>query len=139
MNQRSCLYLVAAPWLWCLGAAVYLAWPYAFVGGVPGLVLEAVWLPLAVAIVIATLRRRWARAVAADARRTAAVPPPRATVQEIRGTHPYAFRSGQWARLTGTMEDPETGRVCYAVVFPDGAADWWPVEDAVAGYEFRET
>lgn len=55
----------------------------------------------------------------------------------IRGTHPYVFRSGQWARIVGTMDDPENGRRSYAVEFPDGATDWWPVEDASAGYEFR--
>jgi hypothetical protein len=53
----------------------------------------------------------------------------------IRGTHPYVFRSGQWARLTGTVDDPETGRRCYSVVFEDGATDFWPVDDTAAGYE----
>lgn len=42
---------------------------------------------------------------------------------EIRGTHPYVFRSGKWAKLVGTMDDPETGRRSYAVEFPDGATD----------------
>ncbi len=53
----------------------------------------------------------------------------------IRATHPYAYRSGKWARLVGTMDDPETGRRCYSVMFPDGATDWWPVDDAAHGYE----
>lgn len=34
------------------------------------------------------------------------------------------------------MDDPETGRRCYSVKFADGATDWWPVEDKVAGYQF---
>lgn len=34
------------------------------------------------------------------------------------------------------MDDPETGHRCYAVKFPDGAADWWPVDDPDCGYEF---
>jgi hypothetical protein len=55
----------------------------------------------------------------------------------IRATHPYVFRSGKWAKLVGTQDDPETGRRCYAVEFPDGMTDWWPVEDEAAGYEFR--
>ena len=59
-------------------------------------------------------------------------------MKQIRGTHPYVFRSGKWATLAGTMDDPETGRRSYAVIFPDGAADWWPVDDTAAGYEFRE-
>ena len=56
----------------------------------------------------------------------------------IRGTHRYSFRSGEWAELVGTMDDPETGRRCYAVMFGDGVADWWPVDDPDAGYEFRD-
>jgi hypothetical protein len=59
-----------------------------------------------------------------------------ATPARIRGTHPYVFRSGQWARLVGTVDDPETGRCCYSVVFEeDGATDFWPVDDTAAGYE----
>lgn len=59
-------------------------------------------------------------------------------VKRIRATHHYAFRSGEWAELVGTMDDPETGRRQYAVKFPDGATDWWPVDDTAAGYEFSE-
>lgn len=58
--------------------------------------------------------------------------------QRIRGTHPYVFRSGEWAELVGTMDDPETDRRSYAVKFDDGAVDWWPVSDEAAGYEFAE-
>ena len=56
----------------------------------------------------------------------------------IRSTHPYAFRSGKWARLVGTTSlpgFPEGERRCYSVMFPDGAADWWPVDDKAHGYE----
>lgn len=56
----------------------------------------------------------------------------------IRGTHPYVFRSGKWAELVCTMDDPGKDRRCYLVRFPDGVHDWWPVEDEAAGYEFRE-
>jgi hypothetical protein len=62
-------------------------------------------------------------------------PPP--GTQEIRATHPESFRSGQWAVLTGTLDEPDTGRECYAVRFPDGAADFWLVQNTEAGYEFR--
>lgn len=55
----------------------------------------------------------------------------------IRGTHPYSFRSGHWARLRNVLEDPETGRRQYVVEFADGVTDFWPVDDAVAGYEFH--
>jgi hypothetical protein len=61
-----------------------------------------------------------------------------AAVKRIRATHHYAFRSGEWAELVGTMDDPETGRRCYAVKFPDGETDWWPVDDKAHGYEFKE-
>ncbi len=56
--------------------------------------------------------------------------------QRIRGTHPYIFRSGTWARLIGTVDDPETGRRCYSVQFDDGETDFWPVDDMAAGYQF---
>lgn len=54
---------------------------------------------------------------------------------EIRSCHPYAFHSGEWGRLLTTVESQ--GRDCYLIQWPDGAEDWWPVEDAMAGYEFR--
>lgn len=62
---------------------------------------------------------------------------------EIRGTHPYIFRSGQWAELIGIEPYvPDDGsnkeRNCYRVKFPDGFEDWWPITDPIAGYEFRE-
>lgn len=57
-------------------------------------------------------------------------------MSRIRATHRYAFRSGIWADLKGTVADPETGRECYLVEFGDGAADFWPVRDPDAGYEF---
>lgn len=53
----------------------------------------------------------------------------------IRATHPYAFRSGQWARLAGTVDDPATGRRCWSVQFPDGESDFWPVDDGDHQYE----
>lgn len=55
--------------------------------------------------------------------------------QIIRATHPDSFRSGQWAELIGTTDEPETGRRCYTVKFPDGETDWWAVDDEDAGYE----
>lgn len=57
---------------------------------------------------------------------------------EIRATHPYAFRSGQWATLLRRERHPETGRDCYVVRFPDGAKDWWVVADQDEHYEFRQ-
>jgi hypothetical protein len=54
----------------------------------------------------------------------------------IRGTHHACFRSGEWAEILTTAPDPE-GRDCYVVRFPDGKTDWWIVEDALAGYEFK--
>lgn len=59
-----------------------------------------------------------------------------AKVKRIRGTHPYAFRSGNWARLVTTVEID--GRASYLVEFPDGATDFWAVDAAEYGYEFSE-
>jgi hypothetical protein len=55
--------------------------------------------------------------------------------QRIRATHPYAFRSGEWATLCCVVPGP--GRDCYLVEFDDGATDFWPVHDLAHGYEFR--
>ena len=56
--------------------------------------------------------------------------------QEIRATHHYGFRSGQWARILSTVPAPN-GRDCYLVQFPDGVTDWWLVNDPSDPYEFR--
>ncbi len=55
--------------------------------------------------------------------------------QQIRGTHPYVFRSGDWATIRAVV--PGDGRECYLVEFPDGVTDFWPVDDHAAGYEFK--
>lgn len=55
----------------------------------------------------------------------------------IRSTHPDAFRSGQWAEVRTVA--PGTDRDCYVVEFPDGATDYWVVDDSAAGYEFATT
>lgn len=54
---------------------------------------------------------------------------------QIRATHPYSFRSGEWAALLTTVPGPD--RECYLVQFPDGVTDFWVVGDPAAGYEFR--
>jgi len=56
----------------------------------------------------------------------------------IRSTNPFAFRSGQWARITGTAMLPVRGedRACYLIEFGDGTCDFWPVQDPGADYEF---
>lgn len=60
---------------------------------------------------------------------------------QIRATHRYAYRSGEWAALCGTTGlpgFPEGDRDCYLVRFPDGACDFWAVDAPAFGYEFRE-
>lgn len=52
----------------------------------------------------------------------------------IRATHPYAFRSDEWAEVVGVKMVNK--RPCWLVLFRDGRTDLWPVEDPVAGYEF---
>jgi hypothetical protein len=61
----------------------------------------------------------------------------------IRATHPYSFRSGSWAEITGLIEwPPGAERLCYTVRFPDGTDDFWLVDDSDQppgyrhGYEF---
>lgn len=53
----------------------------------------------------------------------------------IRATHPYGFRSGQWATLQCVVPGPD--RDCYLVEFDDHVTDFWPVEDPSDPYEFR--
>lgn len=55
----------------------------------------------------------------------------------IRGTHPFQFRSGEWAELLTTAPSPD-GKDCYVVRFRDGATDYWRVDDSVERYEFTE-
>jgi hypothetical protein len=57
----------------------------------------------------------------------------------IIGTHPYTFRCGKPALITGvknvwseTMEP----RVCYEIVFPDGVIDYVPMS-AMNDYEIK--
>lgn len=52
----------------------------------------------------------------------------------IRFTHPFGFRSGEWAEITGKVTI--NGRDCHSVRFLDGVTDSWPIVDPVAGYEF---
>lgn len=54
----------------------------------------------------------------------------------IRGRHPYAYRSGEWAHLFSIQHDAE-GRDMWVVEFPDGATDVWPSWDAEADYDVR--
>jgi hypothetical protein len=51
----------------------------------------------------------------------------------VRQTHPYGYRSGEWAEVLTTVES--YGRPCWLVEFSDGEHDWWPIEDPDAGYE----
>jgi hypothetical protein len=55
---------------------------------------------------------------------------------EIRATHPYGFRSGQWAWLARV--EWFAGRACFFVQFPDLAVDHWPIQDPADPYEFRQ-
>jgi hypothetical protein len=59
--------------------------------------------------------------------------------QLIRATDPRAFRYCMWARLAGTVDDPETGRRCYLAEFADGMTVLWPVDDEARGYQFLGT
>lgn len=54
---------------------------------------------------------------------------------EIRTMYPDAFRFAVWAKLIGRTE--VEGQERYVVVFPDGEAETWPVDDPDGRYEFR--
>lgn len=54
---------------------------------------------------------------------------------EIRCTHPYGYRVGQWAMCWGILKRED--RDCYFVRFPDGETDLWVVSDPSEPYEFR--
>ena len=59
---------------------------------------------------------------------------------EIRATHRYSFRFGEWGHLCGMaykyVESLDLYRWCYVVLFSDGASDYWPVRD-YQHYEVR--
>jgi hypothetical protein len=54
----------------------------------------------------------------------------------IRATHPYGFRSGEWAEVL-TTAPAAGGADCFVVRFGDGVTDWWRVADPDDGYEFH--
>jgi hypothetical protein len=58
-------------------------------------------------------------------------------VKQIRGIHPYTFRSGEWAELK-EVASGFNRRDCYLVEFSDGIQDFWVVDDPNEPYEFRE-
>lgn len=53
----------------------------------------------------------------------------------IRATHQYGFRNGEWANVIGLLW--KNDRPCYRVKFIDGKEDYWPVYDSSDPYEFR--
>lgn len=59
-----------------------------------------------------------------------------ATMIYIRGTHPYAFRSGEWAHLFSIQHNDE-GQDLWVVEFDDGEMDVWPSWDVLAGYDVK--
>jgi hypothetical protein len=52
----------------------------------------------------------------------------------IRAMHPYAFRSGEWARILTSVE--ARGRDCWLVQFDDNDTDYWVKDDPHARYEY---
>jgi hypothetical protein len=60
-----------------------------------------------------------------------------AAVIQIRTTHRYGFRCGEWAQLVRAVADPESMREIYMVRFADGVIDFWVATDRDGGYEYR--
>ena len=51
---------------------------------------------------------------------------------KIRGTHPYSFRTHEWANITGVkICTPKDGlpRAAFECVYEDGVVDYIPVKD----------
>jgi len=58
---------------------------------------------------------------------------------KIRWIHPYGFRAGEWATITGVFTAHPNGlepRLCYHVVYKDGFQDSIPISDK-ANYELE--
>lgn len=55
--------------------------------------------------------------------------------EHIRATHPYGYRSGEWALIAGRGQDGP--REFYWVRFDDGDTDVWVVHDPADPYEFK--
>ena len=62
------------------------------------------------------------------------IPP---SIPLIRACSRYAFRSGEWARITSVLCVGSPPRVCFEVEFLDGTVDQWPIEDTGYKYEFN--
>jgi hypothetical protein len=57
---------------------------------------------------------------------------------QIRSTHPYSYRSGEWADLLSWGPASEFNRrMVYFVRFEDGTRDWWAMDDPDNPCEFR--
>lgn len=52
----------------------------------------------------------------------------------VRSSHPYAFRSGEWAEII--VECEARGRPCWLVKFEDGVTDILVQDDPVDEREF---
>lgn len=61
--------------------------------------------------------------------------------QEIRGTHPYAYRSGEWAKIVDIELTQVRGKTRWVWVmrWPDGAEDRSPIHNSGYDNEFRVT
>lgn len=62
-------------------------------------------------------------------------------VNKIRGTHPYSFRSGEWAKVKGiAMIQPDwvEPRLAFICEYADGVIDYMAVDDFDSNYEIKE-
>jgi hypothetical protein len=54
----------------------------------------------------------------------------------IKSDHPYAYNSGKWATIVSVEQRPD--RIVWGLVWPDGKADTWVVDDELGDYKFRD-
>lgn len=57
------------------------------------------------------------------------------TGRYVRRIDERTHRYTPWAHISMTL--PSRSGECWLVTFIDGAVDVWPVDDPVAGYQFR--
>jgi hypothetical protein len=58
---------------------------------------------------------------------------------QIRHTHRYGYRSGEWAEVMGLVVDKKRSRLNFMIYFADNPTlvDFWPVYEDTEYYEFR--
>lgn len=57
----------------------------------------------------------------------------------IMSSHRWAYKSGQWGKITDVEYIHKLYRDVYVICWDDDIVDLWPVNDDIANYEFKES